>query len=138
MIDKIASQVERDMDLILFEELETNVSFQAWFLASALPDLGPLKFTRCWRSIVRDGLDRFDLAVVAQTRTGSLALLIENRVEPDIQAHRRNRSWKLGQMGVQRGAWSICRTSVVAPESYLATCGRSDFDCRVSYEAIGK
>lgn len=141
-----SSIAERDIDLILLEELRCSCAFRDFILSGALQPMG---FTTCpaagrvLHSVSRSGESRgeTDLLVEFDKCGHRYAVLIENkidaatsdRVASGVRQMDRYRAEILKR--TVSGEWRDARLLVVAPEGYPGMTS-ADFDCFVSYEKI--
>ncbi|WP_426664458.1 hypothetical protein [Rhodanobacter aciditrophus] len=125
---------ERDIDLLILEELHATPAFAAWW--AALLGLSGATFDGAWHSVSNaDGETDVLLRVhVGQERIG---VLIENKIaaceqhEQDVRYHRR------GAQGLKDAWFDRYLTCIVAPQTYLAgLADDSRYDARVPYESI--
>lgn len=126
---------ERDIDLLILEELHATPAFAAW-CATQL-GLSGATFDGAWHSVSNaDGETDVLLRVhVGQERIG---ILIENKVaageqhEQDVRYHRR------GAQGMKDAWFDRYLACMVAPQAYLdGLADDSRYDARIPYEAIG-
>jgi hypothetical protein len=125
---------ERDIDLLIMEQLHASPPFVAWWCE--LLDLEGATFDGAWHSISSaDGeTDVLLRVLVGEERVG---VLIENKVaaseqnEQDIRSHRR------GAQGIKDGWFDRYVTCMCAPQAYLeALSPQSQYLGRISYEQI--
>ena len=78
---------ERDIDLLLLEELHSSASFRSWMIAHVLgPGFGAVAFVGAWHSLTDPGLGESDLVLLSKTPTGeTIAILIENKIDAPPQ-----------------------------------------------------
>jgi hypothetical protein len=87
---------ERDTDLILLEELNTNNHFANWFISQLeLPDLS--KNLGAWRSITGYGLGETDLLLSYHSSDKVIFVLIENKLDANFQDKQFERYQKRGE-----------------------------------------
>ena len=127
---------ERDIDLLVCSELHL--------------DGGPLQeiLVGGWNS---NGVTRFDGAVVShwdagdetdivasfKSDSGSLVLLIENKIDADFQPDQPQRYRERAQRGRDSGPPTCeVETVLLAPSGYFENEGREIFDRQVSYEEV--
>ena len=80
----IESIQERDVDLILLEELSTENSFCNWFISELnLPEFSSSNGT--WRSITDFGLGETDLLFSYNSNNEKIFVLIENKLDATFQ-----------------------------------------------------
>lgn len=135
---RIAGICERDIDLLLLEELMANPGFRAWFLdrcAIDEPDL--VKFLGADRSVTHT-TGESDLEVRFEDSAGcTVAILVENKIGAALQPLQAARYHERGDDYVAKGRCARYRTVIVAPSVYF---GRTDehkgFGHRLTYEAL--
>ena len=127
---------ERDVDLLILEEMSVNRTFIEAFLAEV--DVGDLKQWKVFHSVTDSALGETDLLVKLMLEGGiSRAVMIENKIDAIAQPEQANRYKLRGEAGIENGDWSSFSTCVMAPERYLQGTGDvSLYDHRVSYEKI--
>lgn len=134
----VSGVCERDLDLLLLEELATNVGFRAWFIRRVAPTLDASGRLLAAKRGVTESNGESDLEIAWQLPDGSSAhLLIENKIDANLQANQAARYRERAQTYLRRGACSWARTVIVAPLRYFGE-GESTrgFDARVTYEQI--
>jgi len=126
---------ERDIDLLILEELHATPAFAAWWATQL--GLSGATFDGAWHSVSNaDGETDVLLRVhVGQERIG---ILIENKIaaveqhEQDVRYHRR------GAQGMKDAWFDRYLTCMVAPQAYLnGVADDSRYDARIPYESIG-
>ncbi|KAA0213446.1 MAG: hypothetical protein DYG94_12420 [Leptolyngbya sp. PLA3] len=130
---------ERDVDLLLLEELEVNDDFARWFIAacglesaaSVLPD-------RIKHSVSHARLGESDLVLLYQTPDAKqAAILIENKIDAIQQPEQAMRYQIRGDCGISEGFWRMYRTCLVAPVRYLQSLDPTvAYDFHISYEMV--
>jgi len=132
---------ERDIDLLLLEELHISKSFCRWILKSGgLIANGRLRVEWAAHSISHPILGESDLEMVVSAPDGAKhALLIEDKIDASPQPEQADRYRKRGDAGIKDGKWNDYRTCIIAPEGYLENVGDADrYDSKISYEEIRK
>lgn len=132
---------ERDIDLLVLEELWANEDFRTRF--SSLIGLSldrDLRFKGAWHSVCHPTLGESDLVVEFSDQEGSLhAVLIENKVDAIPQPDQANRYRKRGEAGMDEGIWQSFTTCILAPGQYLRNTPDAGFyDAKVSYETLSE
>lgn len=130
---------ERDIDLLLLEEMHCNPHFRGWLWQQCYDGDGrPATFRSARHSVTQPGLGESDLILVQEGADGRLrALLLENKVDALAQPDQAQRYRKRGNIGVEAGEWDRFRTGLVAPEAYLSASDNAHrYDVQLSYEAI--
>lgn len=130
-----ASMAERDIDLLLVEEICANADFGRWFfdqVGETVAD-GALQ-TECWHSVTDGAHGESDL--IARLN-GDVAALIENKIDALAQPDQAERYRRRGSRGVAAGNWRRFVTCIVAPEAYLKSNQEARlYDTSISYEAV--
>lgn len=140
-MDKIPIEAvyERDIDLLVLEELWANDDFRREFgsLVGLSSDQN-LKFEGAWHSVCLSTLGESDLVVKFSDQDGSIhAVLVENKINAIPQPDQAVRYRKRGEVGIAEGAWHRFTTCILAPEKYLkSTSDASLYDRKISYETL--
>lgn len=132
---KLSYVAERDIDLLLLEELNVNEQFASWFLHQASPSDSCA--TRCmgaWHSVTHPQLGESDLEVIYED---GFAVLVENKVDAPAQPDQAVRYIQRGLAGQQAGLWQSFLTCIVAPSRYIDMNAEAQiYDTQISYEKI--
>jgi hypothetical protein len=130
---------ERDVDLLVLEELAASPEFLTWWLdeASAQDSKGAAVI-RAHHSVTHPSLGESDLVVIySLPESEPHAVLIENKINAPAQPDQALRYRQRGEVGITAGTWKSFRTCIVAPQRYLdASSDAHLYDARISYEAI--
>lgn len=142
---RFASILERDIDLLVVEELVASQPFQQFILAEVRKQslvqvpIGAGEFNvlhNTVRSTTEFG--QIDSEVMVQFSDGSrLALFIENKIDEEFQDRQPERYREIAACAVRDGECAMAVTVLLAPESYLqcaAACER--FDVVLPYEGL--
>ncbi|MEE9140086.1 MAG: hypothetical protein V3U18_04850 [Alphaproteobacteria bacterium] len=130
---------ERDIDLVLLEELHVSPSFRTWFVQSLFGEtLQMAKFVGAWHSVTDASLGESDLilAFIPEESDQTTAVLIENKITAAFQDSQAERYRRRGDKGQENGWWQDFCTCLVAPQKYLEASGDVAFDWTLSYEDI--
>ena len=129
---------ERDIDLLLLEELRSDERFARWFYGQAWGDGHPkASLSRAWHSLCDSQLGESDLVAVYVTPNGrKLAILIEDKTDAPAQSRQAERYRERGEEGIRQGSWDDFRTCLVAPSAYLQSKAGSGYQAPVSYEDL--
>jgi hypothetical protein len=137
----IATVYERDMDLVLVEELESNPEFRAWLVARVYGADCYLKHLGAHHSVVDETNRESDVVFrfVADDCGAEVAkaILIENKIDALAQPNQGADYRVRGEAGTGREDWSEFRTCLMAPRQYIK--GSTDwahFDEVVTYEEV--
>lgn len=127
---------ERDIDLLILEELHATPAFAAWWAAQL--GLSRAMFDGAWHSVSNaDGETDVLLRVhVGQERIG---ILIENKIAAAEQHEQAVRYHRRGEQGVSDGWFDRYVTCMVAPQAYLSCLSdQLGYDGEISYEAVAE
>lgn len=127
---------ERDIDLLLLEELSVNPAFAAR-LITHVTSSAPSQVTSVRKSVTQSSGES-DLEVTWHDAAGQVGrLLIENKVDASFQRDQAGRYRQRAQAYVKGGACAAAWTLIIAPASYFAPeAGGHGFDVAVSYETV--
>ncbi len=126
---------ERDVDLILLEELSTDSSFGEWFIRELnLPNLTAIN--GAWRSISAFGLGETDLLFSYNSYEKRIFVLIENKLDTSFQHEQFNRYIKRADEYLTKKECDGAFAVLIAPKLYCEN--QSDFENYVTYETIAE
>jgi hypothetical protein len=129
----VESIQERDVDLILLEELITDHSFCEWFIDELkLPKLFSLN--GAWRSISGFGLGETDILFSYNSIEGKIFVLIENKLDASFQDAQFERYTKRANEYLNQKECDKSFAVLVAPNLYCEN--QSDFEDFITYESI--
>src|SRR5450432_2642067 len=124
---------ERDVDLILLEELNTNGHFAKWFVGQLeLPEL--TKVMGAWRSISGFGLGETDLLLSYISGDKAILVLIENKLDANFQEKQFERYQKRGEQYILENKCEKYFSILFAPKQYAE--GQNDFEKYITYEDL--
>ena len=124
---------ERDVDLLLIEELYVNAQFNHWLADSVIKT--DATFLGAWHSVTGN-LGESDIVVLYQAENRSkTALLIENKIDACPQPDQALRYHQRGEEGIDSGNWDQFFTCLVAPEAYLKS-DNEEYQNEISYESV--
>lgn len=131
----IESIQERDIDLILLEELSTENSFCKQFVSELnLPDFS--SSNGAWRSITDFGLGETDLLFSYNSFDKRIFVLIENKLDASFQYEQFIRYEKRTYEYLKKEYCDDAYCVLVAPNFYCEN--QNDFDKFISYEIIAE
>jgi hypothetical protein len=129
----VSSVIERDIDLLLLEELVASPSFLSWFLSQVdFPPNGTL--VAAARS-VSTSTGESDLELTVQLGSSLARLLIENKIGAQLQPRQAERYAERAATYLKEGLCHSVTTVLVAPAGYQRS-GSLGFDRLISYESI--
>lgn len=125
---------ERDIDLLILEELNVSRDFSDWFYREnglTVPSAG---LSKALHSIADPELGESDL--IAFYSNGH-AILIENKINAIAQPQQAERYQQRGERGIKSGDWKSFSTCMIAPQVYLEGSEEAPmYDKTISYEKI--
>jgi hypothetical protein len=134
----IASVNERDIDLLILEELTVSDEFCDWFSARVFGCTVYNAAGGAWHSVVAGDNRESDLLFIFLSQSGErIAILIENKIDAPPQPQQAQGYRNRGEQGEVDGFWDSFKTCLIAPERYLASSRQTElYDHEVSYEEI--
>ncbi len=124
---------ERDVDLILLEELSINITFSEWFINELdLPKLTSMN--GAWRSISDFGLGETDILFSYNSNDNRIFVLIENKLDATFQDEQFERYTKRANKYIEENKCDNCYVILVAPKIYCEN--QSYFENYLTYETI--
>ena len=136
----LESVTERDIDLLILEELSADASFRKAFLRHLTPAFaGGHTFLGAWHSVTDPSLGESDLLMLIEHEGRRRAYLIENKIDAPPQPKQAVRYRMRGDRGIKESRWDEFTTCIVAPERYLHGIEEADlYDGQLSYERISE
>ena len=132
----IESIQERDIDLLLLEELYSSEAFRAWFIEHTIKS-AQKRGQYCWvmHSLCMGDLGESDLAMkyTGKDNKGYL-FLIENKIDASFQPQQAMRYCHRGEKYIKEKECDAYCTVLVAPKKYIRD--NEDFNFVIQYEAI--
>ena len=134
----VASISERDIDLLVMEELSVSIEFREWFSSRVFGEPIYKSEIGAWHSVSDAQLGESDLVFLFEAVDGPrTAVLIENKIDASPQPKQGERYRLRGDKGLKEGYWEKFKTCVIAPSKYLTSSKHSEsYDIEVSYEEI--
>ena len=129
---------ERDIDLLLLEELTVNRAFAEWFVIAT--ECNEIHFAGI-KSVEHSVTNRHgetDILLLYQTENCEThAILIENKISAKPQPDQAARYRLRAQQGVAEGLWAKATICLIAPSRYLENSSFiQGYGCILSYESI--
>jgi hypothetical protein len=129
----VESARERDIDMLLLEELSVNDVFCSWFVSNLeLPIYH--KGICVLKSVTLEHLGESDLYFLYESEGEKVLVLIENKLDTIFQENQYDRYKKRAKRYMERGECHKAYYVLVAPENYP----QGSFEKRISYEEIAK
>ncbi len=125
--------LERDIDLILLEELNVDNTFCKWLINELnFPEL--TQNNGAWKSINDFGLGETDILFSYNSNEKRIYLLIENKLEASFQDKQYERYYKRAENYVNNGNCDLAFVLLTAPKMYCET--QNEFENFITYEQI--
>lgn len=117
----IAAVVESDLDLVLLIEMHANPLFRRRLLEYIFgADVQDHRFIGAWRNTYDPATGETDVLMLVEHPVGHrTALLIEDKINAQLQPRQAERYLERGEQGRNAGRWDEFRTVLVAPASYI-------------------
>lgn len=134
----LESVTERDIDLILLEELSVNDKFRNMFSKLVFGETVYKDYKEVCHSFSSDNLGESDLIFIFETvNNKETAILIENKIDARPMPKQGLRYRQRGEEGLKKGSWEAFKTCIIAPEKYLVSVKDTGlYDGNISYEQI--
>lgn len=127
--------LERDMDMLLLEEIVSSEEFLQIFLSKIGIADANIFFVE--HSKKDNELGESDLTVLFEHRTEKIALLIEDKIDATAQPEQASRYIDRGDKGLADGNYDKYYIFIVAPKEYLDTNEEArKYPYSISYEEI--
>lgn len=128
---------ERDIDVLLIEELQVDDQFLEALLSQIGFDGSLLRREGVWHSVTDPALGESDVVLLLWEEGRRQAVLIENKIDAPPQPDQAKRYRQRGKQGIQDEQWDSFTTCIVAPEKYLDGVGDASlYDVSIPYEWI--
>ena len=131
---------ERDMDLLVLEEMLSSDPFRKWLVTKLYN--GSRQFHRmigAWHTPSLDPLGSIDILFVFEETVSKnkCAILIENKIDQPKQNLQAQRYFEFGEKGIEDGYWNEYLTCLFSPQAYFSSLEPSEyFSSYLSYEEI--
>ena len=134
----LESVIERDIDLLLLEELSVSENFRKMFTTLIFGERAYNVYIRVWHSIIISNLGESDLIFRFEDINGlNVAILIENKIDSTPMPDQGLRYHLRGEEGIKKGEWNAFKTCIIAPKKYLVSVKDTEcYDSHISYEEI--
>lgn len=109
--------IERDIDLIILEELASSQEFVDIFLSKV--GLSNATVVGLEHSKTDVELGESDITVILQIEDRKHGLLIEDKIDAMAQPEQCKRYFERGELGIKNGDYSSFDVFMIAPEKYL-------------------
>jgi hypothetical protein len=125
---------ERDIDLLLLEELVASADFRVWFLGK-LGIRSDATLQQAERSVSAVSGES-DLELTFRAGRETVRVLVENKVDAPLQPDQAGRYHERALAYQKDGVCDRVVTAVIAPEVYFDAGAKHGFDAFVNYEAV--
>lgn len=127
---------ERDVDLLLLEELLVSEPFAIWFVSAIKQQPSSITIIGAWHSVSDALLGESDLIIKFTSEAGVIeAILLENKIDAIAQTEQGYRYNMRGVKGITQNEWAAFITCLLAPQSYLDR-NTEPYDVEISYEQV--
>ncbi len=140
MIEKdiyLESVRERDIDLLLIEELHVEPAFQRFIVKNILPKFEITSFKGAWHSISTYNGESDIIAIFSDKNGKRVSVLIENKINAVAQPRQAARYYERGEEGIQSNYWDTFVTCLLVPQDYLNS-DKQNYQTTLSYEMVQK
>jgi len=135
---RFAAIQERDIDLLVVEELVVSTDFDTWIVDQIAPRSVEIEtFIDAWHSVYDSELGESDIEFGFTDDAGhDILILIENKIAAGFQDEQLQRYQKRGEKAIEN-EWDEFYTCLFAPASYVeATEKTAVVDAVLSYETV--
>ncbi|MGK2942382.1 MAG: hypothetical protein ACSLFJ_11990 [Immundisolibacter sp.] len=136
----VAAVTERDMDILLLEEIHVSEPFRTWLTRCLCPDAGPkVEFVGAWHSLREAKLGETDLLFAFRdSQAKTWACFLEDKIDAVFTDRQAQRYSQHRDRLIASGQCAIAITCLVAPQRYIDTHPEEAaiFDRVMSYEDI--
>lgn len=131
---------ERDIDLLLVEELASSDAFCNWFVQRLGGSPLFMAIEGLWHSVCDPALGETDVLFKYRGQDNrTTAILIEDKISAPPQPEQAERYRKRGERGREAGDWDEFYTCLIAPQLYLdAACEAGLYDATLAYEGLAE
>jgi len=124
---------ERDIDILLLEELNVNEFFCEFFLKNiGLPELN--KNNIAWKSVSDFGIGETDILFSYEKEQSKIFVLIENKLDADFQKDQFKRYEERAEKYIKNKKCDEAYIVLVAPNEYCIN--QNQFQNYITYESI--
>lgn len=131
---------ERDMDLLVLEEMLSSDPFRKWLVSKLYNGTRQLRrIVGAWHTPSIEPLGSIDILLVFEEASAGrkCAILIENKIDQPKQNLQAQRYFEFGEKGIADGYWDEYLTCLFSPQAYFSSLEPSEyFSSYLSYEEI--
>lgn len=125
---------ERDMDVLILEEIKCNPVFRKWFLEKTIGQIDNYEFLGVWHSLTQISLGEIDITFLIKNDKEKTLFLLENKIDADFQPDQADRYRLMGQQRKDEGHCDNFFTVLIAPQKYIVR--NNDFNFYIEYEEL--
>lgn len=126
---------ERDMDMLISEEVVSSADFLAIFLGKVGIESASVLSVELSKSDA--SLGESDITVIIESNGEKIGLLIEDKIDAIAMQDQAMRYHMRGQKGIEQGDYTKFHVFIVAPQKYLSENNESKkYPNRISYEKL--
>jgi hypothetical protein len=133
---ELAYVVERDVDLVFVQLVQSSPEFRQWFLKAIGEEESDSSLTGVCHSVMTENGES-DIEVGFASKTGDrVRVLVENKINAAKQDRQFERYFERGETYLTKGfsdRYSVC---LIAPEGYVSGSDRVAVDAVVTYEEM--
>lgn len=130
--------VERDIDLVFLQLIETSPEFRSWFINQLDQGIEIDQYLGVRHSMERDSGES-DIEIGIRTPTyESHIILVENKIDASLQERQAERYFERGENYVENEGWDEYSLALIAPANYVGKGERVKFGNVVLYEDLVK
>jgi len=128
---------ERDIDLLLLEELTCEPDMQRLMASLTISDAANAIFLESSNSVSPVSGGESDLILLYAVFNKTVAVMMENKIGASFMPEQADRYHRRGSLGVEQGLWDEYVTCLVAPRRYLESDhGPHVFQKYIAYEDL--
>lgn len=132
----VSNILERDVDLVIVQLLQTDPTFRGWFFQQLEPNDKLDQFLGVEHSVT-DTKGESDIVFGVETQDGQRwLLLIENKIDAAKRERQVERYFERGQSYVDNRSWDDFHVGLIAPARYIGEVERDEFQTVIRYEEI--
>jgi hypothetical protein len=124
---------ERDIDLLLLEELGCNPDFLAWMLTRL--KIEPSSLIQVEHSVFTVNSES-DLIISYQSGNQIHAVLIEDKIAANFTKDQDQNYRFRGEHGIEQGNWQKFTTALIAPSLYINSASSTLFEHKITFEEV--
>ncbi|WP_142860674.1 PD-(D/E)XK nuclease family protein [Salinigranum halophilum] len=133
---ELAYIVERDVDLVFVQLVQSSSDFRQWFLEAIGERELEFSFTGVCHSVMTENGES-DIEIGFTSRTGErIRVLVENKINAAKQDRQFARYFERGEHYISKDSCDRVTVCLIAPEGYASASARAAVDEVVTYEEM--